>query len=97
MSRDVSVAGEEGDGGDSSDVEWCDGADPSDIGSFGWCKGTDTDTGSGEGIVPSDAEKWCKDLNASDEEEVSAGAKSDPVSCGDDGIPGPEVPEVEGA
>jgi hypothetical protein len=51
LSRDVSVGGEEGEGVDPSDVEWCDGANPSGI-------GTDPpDIGSSEGVGPSDAEE----------------------------------------
>jgi hypothetical protein len=51
----VSIGGEEGVG--PSDVEWCDGANPSGI-------GTDPpDIGPGEGIDPSNAEKWCKGVS----------------------------------
>jgi hypothetical protein len=51
--------GDEGEGG--SDIEWCDGADPSGV---GLRKGTGPpDIGSSEGIDPSDAEKWCEGIN----------------------------------
>jgi hypothetical protein len=53
LSRSVSVGGEEGEGVDPSDGKWCNGANPSGIGT------NSPDTGSGEGIHPSDAEKWC--------------------------------------
>ena len=84
-----------GEGGDPSDVEWCDGADPSGV---GLCKSTrPPDIGSSESIDPSDAEKWCKGVNPCGGELVSVGAKSDTIRCGDAGISeGPEVPELEG-
>ena len=100
-----------GKGSDPSNVEWCDGANPSGI---GCCKGTagPPDIDSSEGIDPSGI-RWGKgtdppDIGSSEgikpsdaipwgRELVSVSAKSGPISCGAGCISdGPEVPELEG-
>jgi len=66
LSGGVSVGGEEGEGGDPSDVKGCDGAKPSGI---EWCEGTDTSDADECGVDSDSSEYddndngWCEGVN----------------------------------